>query len=78
MSESGSSPKTALDATSDYIAKLPLWEWREIAEIKVKDKELFIACAKQYIDWYKDAEFSNDYTRIRRIENGATERRYRP
>ena len=57
----------AYDWTADFIRNLPLDEWQEIDKLPVKDKAVFVICAKQYIDIYKDAEFSNDYTKIKRI-----------
>lgn len=58
----------AYNWVESYLRGLTPGAWVAINDIDIRDKLVFIECAKQYIDWYKDAEFSDDYTQIKRIE----------
>ena len=58
----------AYNWTENHIRSLRVGEWSVIADLPVRDKSVFVTCAKEYIDVHKDAEFSNDYSKIKRIE----------
>jgi hypothetical protein len=58
----------AYNWTEKFIRGLAIGEWSEVAKLEVNNKDVFVTCAKQYIDWHKDAEFSDDYSKIKRIQ----------
>lgn len=57
-----------LDALETLMDSMPEWQWVEIKSIS-KNPSLFIEAIKLLIDLdQKPYEFSNDYTKVRRIE----------
>ncbi len=40
----------------------------DLNRIPEERRELFVACAKKYIDSVKAGEFNNDYTKFKKIE----------
>lgn len=58
---------TAYNWTEKYLRGLSSDEWVALEDVKVNDKSVLVECIKQYIDWHKDVEFSNDYASIKRI-----------
>ncbi len=57
----------ALNWTTNYLNEMPVNTQVAVRDVPVHDKNLFIDCAKQYIDWYGGAEFSEDYRKLRKI-----------
>lgn len=48
--------------------KLQPAEIMELKRIPVDRREVFISCAKQYADTYRNLTFNNNYTKIRKDE----------
>jgi hypothetical protein len=67
MSEDPRRITDAFDWVVAYINKMEPGEWVPLDEMGAKDQELLIECIKQHIDWYHNAEFSNDYTKIKKL-----------
>ena len=44
-------------------------EIMELKRIPEDRREVFISCAKQYIDCFKTIEFNADYTKIRKLSD---------
>lgn len=49
--------------------KLQPAEIIELKRIPVDRRDVFISCAKQYADTYRNLTFNNNYTKIRKDEN---------
>jgi hypothetical protein len=49
--------------------KLQPAEIMELKRIPVDRREVFISCAKQYADTYRNLTFNNNYTKLRKDEN---------
>lgn len=57
----------ALNWTTDYLNEMPVNTQVSVRDVPVKDKDLFIECVKQFIDWYGQVEFSGDFRIVRKI-----------
>lgn len=57
----------ALNWTTEFLNQMPVNTQVAVRDVQVKDKNLFIECVKQYIDWYGQVEFSGDYRIVRKI-----------
>jgi hypothetical protein len=53
--------------TVNYIQKMPRGTQIKVADVPVNDKKLLIEMVKEYIDFYHDAEFNENYTKIRKL-----------
>lgn len=57
----------AMNWTKEFLDQMPVNTQIAVRDVQVKDKQLFIECVKQYIDWYGQVEFSGDYRIVRKI-----------
>lgn len=57
----------ALNWTTLYLNEMPDNTQVQVRDVPVYNKDLFIECVKQYIDWYGQVEFSADYRIVRKL-----------
>jgi hypothetical protein len=53
--------------TCNYLKAMPRGTQIKVADVPVNDKKLLIDMVKEYIDFYHDAEFNENYTKIRKL-----------
>ena len=53
--------------TVKYLKAMPRGTQIKVADVPVNDKKLLIEMVKEYIDFYHDAEFNENYTKIRKL-----------
>ena len=57
----------AMNWTTEFLNQMPVNTQISVKDVQVKDKDLFVMCVKQFIDWYGQVEFSGDYRIVRKI-----------
>ena len=58
-----------LQAVFNKIAKMQYRETLHVKDVAPNIPDVWIHCAKMYIDCFKDAEFNSDYTVLKKLIN---------